>query len=158
MISNKLCNMILLYRSPSQNNDEFENFINNLNLTLESVTEKKPFLTVLLGDFNAKHNCCSDDRPTQEGRKIDNVASQFLLSQIIKEPTHISKSFSSCIDFTFTNQPNLVTDSCVHPSLHSNCHHQIVYAKFNFKIIYPPPYERHIGTIITQNLNQYGRL
>ena len=35
MISNKLCNILLLYRSPSQNRDEFENFINNLNLTLE---------------------------------------------------------------------------------------------------------------------------
>ena len=100
---------------------------------------------MLLGDFNAKHNnCCSDDRSTQEGHKTDNVASQFLLSQIIKEPTHITKSFSSCIDLIFTNQPDLVTDSRVHPSLHSNCYHQIVYAKFNFKIIYPPPYERHI--------------
>ena len=102
-------------------------------------------MTILSGDFNSKHsNWCSDDRPTQEGRKIDNDTSHFLLSQIIKEPTHISQSFSSCIDLIFTNQPNLVTDSGVHPSLHSNCHHQIVYAKFNLKIIYPPPYKRHI--------------
>ena len=102
-------------------------------------------MTILLGDVNAKHNnWCSDDKPTQEGRKIDNVASQFLLSQIIKEPTHISQSFSSCINLLFTNQPILVTDSGVHLSLHSNCHHQIIYAKFNLKIIYPPPYERHI--------------
>ena len=93
MISNKLCNIVSLYRSPSQNSYEFENFINNLNLTLESITEKKAFLTILLGDFNAKHNSwCSDDRPTEEGRKVDNVASQFLLSQLIKEPTHISQS------------------------------------------------------------------
>ena len=111
---------------------------------MESITENKPFLTILLGDFNAKHNWCSDDRPTQEGCKIDNVGSQFLLSQIIKGLTHISQSFSSCIDLIFTNQPNLVTDSGVHPSLHSNYHHQIVYAKFDLKIIYPPPCERHI--------------
>ena len=64
-ISNKLCNIVSLYRSPSQNSYEFENFINNLNLTLESITENKPFLTILFGDFNAKHNnWCSDDRPT----------------------------------------------------------------------------------------------
>ena len=31
----------------------------------------------------------------------------------------------------------------VHLSLHSNCH-QIVYAKFNLKIIYPPLYEKHL--------------
>ena len=33
MISNKLCNFISLYRSPSQSSDEFENFVNNLDLT-----------------------------------------------------------------------------------------------------------------------------
>ena len=42
MISNKLCNICLLYRSANQNSDKFENFVNNLNLTLESITEKKP--------------------------------------------------------------------------------------------------------------------
>ena len=33
-------------------------------------------------------------------------------------------------------------DSGVHPSLHSNCHHQIIYAKFDLKVFYPLPYER----------------
>ena len=32
-------------------------------------------------------------------------------------------------------------DSGVHASLHPNCHHQIVYAKLNLKIEYPPLYE-----------------
>ena len=31
--------------------------------------------------------------------------------------------------------------SGVHPSLHPNCHHQIV-AKFNLTFFYPPPYKR----------------
>ena len=35
-------------------------------------------------------------------------------------------------------------DAGVHPSLHANCHHQIVYAKFNLKIPYPSPYEREV--------------
>ena len=35
-------------------------------------------------------------------------------------------------------------DAGVHPSLHANCHHQIVYAKFNLKIHYPLPYEREV--------------
>ena len=65
---------------------------------------------------------------------IRRACSQFRLSQIVKKATHISQSFSSCINLLFTNQTNLVTDSGVHPSLHSNCHHQIVYAKFNLKI------------------------
>ena len=38
---------------------------------------------------------------------------------------------------------NLV-ESGVSSSLHPNCHHQIVFAKINLKICYPPPYEREI--------------
>ena len=39
MISNKLCNFISLYRSPSQSSDEFEDFFYNLDLTLEALTQ-----------------------------------------------------------------------------------------------------------------------
>ena len=38
----------------------------------------------------------------------------------------------------------MITDSGVHSSLHSNCLHQIVFAKFNLHIVYPPPYLREI--------------
>ena len=47
----------------------------------------------------------------------------------------------SCIDLIFTDQPNLIVDSGAHPSLHSNCHHQITYCKLNLNIEYPPPHE-----------------
>ena len=134
-----------LYRSPSQSADEFDNFLNKLNLTMESITQKNPFLTVVIGDFNAKSSkWWIDDKTTQEGLKIENLLSQFSLSQVINEPTHISPNFNSCIDLLFTNQKNLITDSGIHPSLHSNCHHQISYGNFNLKIFYPSPYERHI--------------
>ena len=36
----------------------------------------------------------------------------------------------------------MVVDGGVHPSLHPNCHHQIIFCKFNLMIEYPPPYER----------------
>ena len=38
----------------------------------------------------------------------------------------------------------MITDSGVQPSLHSNCHHQIVFTKFNLHIAYPSPYLREI--------------
>ena len=72
------------------------------------------------------------------------MTSQFGLSQIIKEATHILESSSSCIDLIFTTQPNLVVESGVHPSLHPNCHHQIVFAKFNLQIYYPTLYPQEI--------------
>ena len=86
----------------------------------------------------------SHDKTSHEGIEIENVIAQFGLQQIIKEPTHISNTSSSCIDLIFTSQPNLITDSGVHSSLHSNCHHQIVFAKFNLHVVYPSPYLRDI--------------
>ena len=45
----------------------------------------------------------------------------------------------------FTQQPNLVTSSGVHDSLHNNCHHQITFAQhINLLIEYSPPYHRLI--------------
>ena len=38
----------------------------------------------------------------------------------------------------------MIIDSGVHPSLHFNCDHQIIYAKFDLKVFYPPPYERNV--------------
>ena len=89
-------------------------------------------------------NWYKHDKTSYEGSKIDAIISQFGLQQLIKEPIHILKDSSPCIDLLFTSQPNLVMESGVHSSLHQNCHHQIIYAKINFKVFYPPPYEREI--------------
>ena len=79
---------------------------------------------VVIGDLNTKSkNWCNQDSTNFEGITIENVASQFGLSQIIKKATHISESSSLCIDLIFTTEPNLVVKSGVHPSLHPNCHH-----------------------------------
>ena len=134
---------ISLYRSSSQTKDEFENFIKNLELNLEHTENKNPFLIVVLGDFNVRmQGWYQNDITTFEGCKIDIATSQFGLSQIIKEPTHILSNSTSCIDLIFTSQPNLVLHSGVHPSLHSNCHHQIIFAKFNLFIFHPPSYKQ----------------
>ena len=144
-IGGKLCSFLCLYRSPSQTRDIFETFADNFELTLDSIINKNPFLIVALGDFNAKTtNWYKNDINSYEGLKIDTITSQFGLQQIINEPTYLTSNSSSCIDLIFTSQPNLVMESGVHSSLHPNCHHQIVFAKINLKIYYPPPYERDI--------------
>ena len=142
-IGGKICNFISLYRSPSQTQDEFENLIDNLELNLKTLCQNNPLLIVLIGDLNAKSkNWYSCDKSSYERNEIETA--QFGLPQIIKEPTHISNTSSSCIGLIFTSQPNLITGSSVHPSLHPNCHHQIVFAKFILHIVYPPPYLREI--------------
>ena len=100
---------------------------------------------ILLGDFNAKSKSWSiNDTTTEEGTILENVTSLFGLNQLISDPTHILQHSSSCIDLIFVNQPSLVIDSGIHPSLHQNCHHQIIFCKLNLKIEYPPPYAREV--------------
>ena len=139
------CNFVALYRSPSQSQDEFEKFAKNLELNQDTASANNPFLTVVLGDFNAKSNLWyKNNKTTNECSKFDGIASQFGLHQLINEPTHLTRNASSSIDLIFTSQPNLVMESDVHSSLHENCHHQITFAKFNLNIYYPPPYEREV--------------
>ena len=49
--------------------------------------------------------------------------------QLILQPTHLLPETSFCNDLIFNSQPNLIVDIGAHPSLHSNCHHQITYCK-----------------------------
>ena len=108
-----------LYRSPSQTQDEFENFSDNLELNLGTLSQKNPFLVVAIGNFNAKSKSWYiNDSTTFQGNVLENITSQFGLQQIIKEPTHILDKSSSCIDLMFTSQPNLIIESGVYPSLH----------------------------------------
>ena len=52
-IGGKLCSFISLYRSPNQSYDDFVSFLDNFELTLDTLAQKNPFLMVALGDFNA---------------------------------------------------------------------------------------------------------
>ena len=99
----------------------------------------------MIGDSNAKpSNWYLNDVTSFEGSQIEFLASQFAMSQVINETTHILDNSKSCIDLIFTSQSNMIMDSGVHPSLHSNCHHQTICAKFDLKVFYPPPYERTV--------------
>ena len=53
----------------------------------------------------------------------------------------------------FDIEPNIVVESGIHPSLHPNCHHQIICAKFNLKIYYTPPYLREVWHYKEANAN-----
>ena len=89
-IGDKLCNFVALYRSPSQTQDAFEKFSDNLELNLGTLSQKNPFLVVAIGDFNAKSKSWYiNDSTTSQGNVLENITSQFGLQQIIKEPTHI---------------------------------------------------------------------
>ena len=78
MVGDKLCNFIVLYRSPSQSQDQFEFFKENCELNLEPALGNNPFLEVLFGDFNAKSsNWCENDITTSERKATENISSLF---------------------------------------------------------------------------------
>ena len=102
-------------------------------------------MLAVIGDLNAKSKIWYPlDTATYEGNIIETITSHFGLHQLIHDPTHILGKSSSCIDLIFTSQPNMVVNSGVHSSLHANCYHQIVFAKFDLKVYYPPPYKSEV--------------
>ena len=93
--------------------EEFERFKN----TILNIKNCNPFLTIFLGDFNARNTLWwSGDVINSEGLDIN--------------------------DPFFTSQSNLVSESGVHASLFPRYYPQIIHAKINLKIYYPPPYEK----------------
>ena len=134
MITN-FCSFISLYICPSHSLDEFGKFSENLERNLDDLLQNNSFLVAVFGDFNIESNnwYCSD-KSFLEGDAVDTITKRYRLHQVIREPTYILDNISSCIDFVFTSQPNLITESDVLPSLHPNYHHQIVY--------FPLPYLR----------------
>ena len=114
----------MIYRSPSQSSKEFDKFVSNFEFLLDHIANRNPFVSIIISDFNARsNNWCSSDKTTYEGKKLESFTSQCGFKQVISDPTHILESSSSCIDLIFMSQPNLVMNSGVHSSLHSNCHH-----------------------------------
>ena len=137
--------VVSLCRSSSQTQDDFDIFLMSFEQLIGDVIAKNTLFVLITGDSNVRSTkWWKNDLSTSEGTQVDLLTTSDGLSQIISDPTHILPNSSSCIDLIFTNQSNLVTESGVHPSLHPKCHHQIVFAKLNLKVEYPPLYERLI--------------
>ena len=137
VIGKKKAYVITLYRSPSQNQSEFEHLLLSLENLLYNIRNKDPACRTLLGDFNARSKSrWVHDITNNEGTQIEFINSLYGFYQLISEPTHILQNLSPCIDLIFTDQPNLVINSGIKPSLHENCDHQITYVKFNLQTIF----------------------
>ena len=82
------------------------------------------------------------DKATAEGTHVETLTSLYNFHQLISKSTRLLLESNSCIDLTFTDQPNLVVNCGTHASLNSKCHHQITHFKLNLKTEYSPAYER----------------
>ena len=110
-------------------------FISIFEKILGNIYSFNPDFLIILGDFNARwNNWWVDDTQTSEGSQVDSFKTSYGFRQLLPEPTRIFKNSSSFIDLIFTDQPSLTIDSGTHPSLHPNCHHQIVLCETDLKI------------------------
>ena len=104
VIGKKKGYVVTLYRSPSQNQSEFEHFLLSLVNLLCNVRIKDPAFTILLGDFNARSKSWwVHDITNNESTQIESISSLYGFSQLISEPRHILQNSSSCIDLMFTD-------------------------------------------------------
>ena len=156
----------VLYRNPinKANTPEFVDFIQNFEGLYQKIMNENPFTVLFTGDFNAHSlNWWSEGDSNEEGIQLDNLFSDLNLTQIISEPTHFRENcLPSCIDLIISDQPNLVLDSGVRPSLDPTCKHQITFCKINFSIPPPPTYSRKLwqfsradSSLITKAISQF---
>ena len=80
----------------------------------------------------------SDDWTAIESTLLDSSSSINGFNRLISEPTHILSNSFSYIDLVFIDQPHLVVDSGVHPTVHENCHHQVTCCNSIFRLNCPP--------------------
>ena len=138
----------VLYRSPSQSQTEFQDFMNNFELMLSKMSGENPYCVIITGDFNCRstnwwENDIENDIENDEGKLFEPLTIDVGLHQLIKEPTHFIGNSRPCIDVIFIDQPNLLLESGFHPSLQEHCH-QIIFCKLSVKNLSPPSYKRRI--------------
>ena len=147
-IQNKVGYIVATYRSPSQSVTEFDHFLVNFEKLLNHVRQLKSAFLLILGDFNAQSKLWWHENITShEGPPIDLLTMSYGLQQLISDPTQLLPNSSSCIDLIFMDQPNLIVDSGVHPSLHFKSQQQITYCRYNRTVKYPPPMKDLSGII-----------
>ena len=92
------------------------------------------------------------DKATAEGTHVEALTYLYNFHQRISKATHLLLESNSRIDFTFTDQPNLVVNCGTHASLNSKCHHQITHFKHNLNNEYSPAYERLVSDYRKTNI------
>ena len=151
----------VLYRNPKSkaNSPEFNSFLEKFENLYLKIQEERPYATFFTGDFNGhSQTWYPEGDTTAEGLKIDNMFSNLNLTQIINEPTHLREYCQpTCIDLIVTDQPNLVLDSGVRPSLDSTVKHRIIVSKINYKIPPLPKYVRRIWHFNRANIESIKR-
>ena len=134
-----------VYRSPSQNHDEFEDFCTKFDLLMSSINDELPLCSVITGDFNAG---CSrwwkNDISNPAGQEIESLTSSAGYKQITDKPRHVINNSMSCIDLICCANQNVISNYGVDVSLFNKCHHNIIHGKIDIRVPLPPVFVREV--------------
>ena len=143
-ISRKKLIFVLSYRKRSQSPSDFIDYSTKFDELLSKINAEVPYCTVVTGDFNSHNNAWfNGDKSDNFGTTMQDIFNTRGLSQLVDKPTYITDNANTCIDLVATDQPNLIMNNEIHPSLHTYCHHQMNYVRLNLKCP-PTPYKRFV--------------
>ena len=107
-VNNERCSLTCLYRSPNQNQEQFDSFCENLIDVISGINNQQPTCSILVSDFKANlSKRCPSDKYNKAGQHIDTFTTASGYTLMIGEPTHIINDKSSCIDLLFTTNSKL---------------------------------------------------
>ena len=107
---NGKCFLTCIYRSPSENHDEFQNFYAKFDTLLNNINDEFPICSVVTGDFNARNSSWwKNDITNSAGLELESLTSSAGYTQIIDKPAHVVNSSMSCIDLIFCTNLNVIS-------------------------------------------------
>ena len=81
---------ITVYRSPSQTSEQFEKFINKMQMIFDQIRRERCHSLILTGDLNCRSSQWWDeDAEYPEGIALDEFIEMNNLYQLIEKPTNI---------------------------------------------------------------------
>ena len=95
---------MVLYRHPNQTSDEFDLFLDRLQLTIDHIKSCTTYCIVITSYFNCRFKqWWPGDVELPEGLALDEFLESNNLTQLIEEPTNIQSTGISCIDLIITD-------------------------------------------------------
>ena len=104
-----------------------------------------PFCHVSTNKFNARSSIrWSGNINTRVGKELDSLTSTAGYTQLIDKSTHFFKGRSSCIDLSFCNKTDFISEYEIDQSIFQTYHHIIIFTKIDPKILPLPDYNREV--------------
>ena len=73
-MQNKREHVVVIHRSPSENNNEFDDFLNSLDNLINAVDLSSSVFSIIFGDFNARFSSWwVDDKTITVGTRLETL-------------------------------------------------------------------------------------